>query len=55
LIAAALTFVLLAWLLRLFTPEEVALIRAGLDKVRNKVPGLKRSVAEAALEAPPTS
>ena len=30
-------------------------MRAGLDKVRNKVPGLKRNVAEAALEAPPTA
>jgi O-antigen/teichoic acid export membrane protein len=54
LIAAALTFVLLAWLLRLFTAEEVALMRVGLAKVRNKVPGLKQDVAEAALEAPPT-
>jgi O-antigen/teichoic acid export membrane protein len=55
LVAAGLTFVLLAWLLRLFTPEELALMRAGVEKVRNKVPGLKRHVAEAALEAPPTS
>jgi O-antigen/teichoic acid export membrane protein len=55
LIAAGLTFVLLAWLLRLFSTEEVELMRAGLAKMRNKVPGLKRNVAEAALEAPPTS
>jgi O-antigen/teichoic acid export membrane protein len=55
LVAAGLTFVLLAWLLGLFSPEELALMRTGLDKVRNKVPGLKRNVAEAALEAPPTS
>jgi hypothetical protein len=48
------TFFALAYVVRLFTPEEVALIRAGLAKVRNKVPGLKRSVAQAALEAPPT-
>ena len=55
LVAAALTYVLLARVLRLFTPEEVALMRVGLAKVRNKVPGLRRTVAEAALEAPPTS
>jgi O-antigen/teichoic acid export membrane protein len=54
LLAAAVTFFALAYVVRLFTPEEVALIRAGLAKVRNKVPGLKRSVAQAALEAPPT-
>ena len=55
LLAAGLTFVLLAWILRLFSTEELALMRAGLGKVRNKVPGLKRNVAEAALEAPPTA
>jgi O-antigen/teichoic acid export membrane protein len=48
LIAAALTFPLLAALLRLFTAEELAMIRSGLTKARNKIPGLRRAVASAA-------
>jgi O-antigen/teichoic acid export membrane protein len=55
LLAGAVVFPVLAALTRLFSAEELALMRAGLDKVRNKVPGLKRNVAEAALEAPPTA
>jgi hypothetical protein len=52
LIAAAVTFPLLAALVRLFTPEEIALIRAGLVKARNKIPGLRRGVAGPPREAP---
>jgi len=55
LVAGAVVFPILAAVTRLFSAEELALMRAGLDKVRNKVPGLKRNVAEAALEAPPTA
>jgi O-antigen/teichoic acid export membrane protein len=42
LLAAALTFPVLAGVVRLFTPDELALIRSGLAKARNKIPGLKR-------------
>jgi O-antigen/teichoic acid export membrane protein len=49
LLAAALTFPVLAAAVRLFTPEEIALIRAGLAKVQRKIPGLRRRVAPVAL------
>jgi len=52
LFAAAVTFPVLAALVRLFTPEEIALIRAGLVKARNKIPGLRRGVAGPPREAP---
>jgi len=55
LLAAALVFPALAALLRLFTPDELALIRSGLAKARNKVPGLRRVVASAPREAPQSS
>jgi O-antigen/teichoic acid export membrane protein len=52
LIAAALTFPVLAAVVRLFTPEELALIRSGLVKARNKIPGLRRVVPTPPREAP---
>jgi O-antigen/teichoic acid export membrane protein len=47
LLAAGLTFPVLAALVRLFTPEELAMIRSGLVKARNKIPGLKRPAPSA--------
>jgi O-antigen/teichoic acid export membrane protein len=47
LIVAALAFPALAGLVRLFTPDELAMIRSGLAKARNKIPGLRRPVPNA--------
>jgi O-antigen/teichoic acid export membrane protein len=53
LIAGVLTFVVLAAVLRLFTREEIGLIRTGLEKVARKVPGLSRFAPSPAANAPP--
>ena len=57
LLAAGLTFPLLAAAVRLFTTDEIALIRTGLAKARAKVPGMRprKPVGTAAVDAPPTS
>jgi O-antigen/teichoic acid export membrane protein len=53
-VVAAVTFPLLAALLRLFSPEEIGLIRAGLDKFARKLP-LPRRRPQVSLETqPPT-
>ena len=54
LVAASATFVLLAAALRLFTPEEIALIRSGLGKVRRKLPALRRRPSVVLEGQPPT-
>jgi O-antigen/teichoic acid export membrane protein len=51
-VAGLLTFAGVAVLVRLFTPEEIRLIRNGLDKVARKLPGL-RKLRPVAAEAPP--
>jgi len=43
-----LAFVIAAAVLRVFTPDEIELIRQGLRKVANKIPGLKRRYGTAA-------
>ena len=43
-----LAFVVAAAVLRVFTPEEIDLIRQGMRKVANKIPGLKRRYGTAA-------
>src|SRR4051794_3686463 len=48
LIVGLLTFVAAAILTRLFTSEEVALLRTGLQKVLRKLPGLRRFASAAA-------
>jgi hypothetical protein len=53
--AAALTFAVLAVPLRLFTSDEIGLIKDGLGRIRRKIPGLRRPVPTAALEAPPSA
>jgi O-antigen/teichoic acid export membrane protein len=57
LLAAGLTFPLLAAAVRLFTPDEIALMRTGLAKARAKIPGMRRAkpVGAAAVDARPTS
>jgi hypothetical protein len=55
LLAAALTFPVLAALFRLFTPEEIVLIRSGLVKARNKIPGLRRAATGPQREATQSS
>jgi O-antigen/teichoic acid export membrane protein len=52
-VAAAAAFPLLAVTFRLFTKEEVELLRAGLAKVQRKLPGLRGRAASAAIEALP--
>jgi O-antigen/teichoic acid export membrane protein len=47
--AAAVAFVVLAVVLRLFTSEDVAAMKSGFTRVAQRVPGLKRRVA------PPTA
>jgi hypothetical protein len=53
-VVAAVTFPVLARLLRLFTPDEVGLIRSGVDKALRKLP-LQRRRPQVALEAQPPS
>ena len=51
--AGLLTFVGVAAAVRLFTAEEVGLIRRGLDKVAGKLPGLRGRRAAVAADAQP--
>jgi O-antigen/teichoic acid export membrane protein len=51
-VVAAVTFPVLAALLRLFSPEELTLIRSGLDKFARKLP-LPRRRPSVALETQP--
>ena len=53
LVACALTFVVLARLLRLFTASELELMKTGLNKVARRLPLLRRRATSAAAEAPP--
>ncbi len=53
LVVGTVIFVALAAAVRLFTSEEVGLIRSGLDKVLRRVPGLSRLAASPATDAPP--
>jgi O-antigen/teichoic acid export membrane protein len=52
-LAGLLTFAVVATAGRLFTREEVGLIRTGLDKVARKLPGLRRLRAAVTADAPP--
>ena len=45
-------FVAAAAVLRVFTPEEIELMRQGLRKAANKIPGLKRRFGKGASVAP---
>jgi O-antigen/teichoic acid export membrane protein len=51
-LAAAATFVVLAGLLRLFTAEEVELIRSGFGRVVNRVPGVGRLLRRSERSGP---
>jgi O-antigen/teichoic acid export membrane protein len=53
LVVGVLVFVVIAVAIRLFTAEEIGLIRSGLDKVARKVPGLSRFAASPAADGPP--
>jgi len=53
LVAAGLAFVVLAEAVRLFTPEEVALLKDGFARVRDRVPVLRRRGSAAAGAPPP--
>jgi O-antigen/teichoic acid export membrane protein len=53
--AAAVTFAVLAVPLRLFTSDEIGLMKDGLGRIRRKIPGLRPRVPSAALEAPPSA
>jgi O-antigen/teichoic acid export membrane protein len=47
LVAGLLVFAVLSAVLRVFTPEEIGLMRQGLQKVTRRIPGLKRYGAAA--------
>jgi O-antigen/teichoic acid export membrane protein len=52
-VAGLLTFALVAYVVRLFTAEEIGLIVSGLRKVAGKLPVVKRFAATAADAPPP--
>lgn len=52
-LAGVLTFAVAAIVVRLFTAEEISLITSGINRVLQKVPGLRRRAVSAASGAPP--